>query len=59
MFFYFRDVYTGLIGFADKMRWPQHYTLNGNLNVDGEAKNMKFVDKEKLVGFEVCFFCNL
>jgi hypothetical protein len=46
------DVYTGLIGFGEMMKWPQHYTLNGNLNVEGEIKNMKFADKEHLVSFQ-------
>ena len=40
------DVHVGLIGFSENMKWPQHYTLNGETNIDGEVKNMKFHEKE-------------
>ncbi|XP_031841889.1 retinoid- and fatty-acid binding glycoprotein apolipophorin [Nomia melanderi] len=46
------DVRVGLIGFADKMKWPQHYTLNGDTNINGEVKNMKFYEKTPTVSFE-------
>ncbi|XP_011691522.1 PREDICTED: apolipophorins [Wasmannia auropunctata] len=36
------DVHIGLIGFAEHMKWPQHYTTNGNTNIEGDVKNMKF-----------------
>ncbi|XP_015429625.1 PREDICTED: apolipophorins [Dufourea novaeangliae] len=39
------DVHIGLIGFGEKMKWPQHYTLNGDTNIDGEVKNMKFFER--------------
>ncbi|KAG7188374.1 hypothetical protein KM043_008028 [Ampulex compressa] len=46
------DVYVGLIGFGEKMKWPQHYTLGGNVNIDGEVKNIKFQEKDPIVSFQ-------
>lgn len=41
------DVHIGLIGFADKLKWPQHYTVNGDTNINGDvAKNVKFFEKK-------------
>lgn len=35
------------------MKWPQHYTLNGDTNIDGEVKNMKFHEKKPAVTWQV------
>ncbi|XP_076231616.1 retinoid- and fatty-acid binding glycoprotein apolipophorin [Calliopsis andreniformis] len=43
------DVHVGLIGYSDNMKWPQHYTLNGDTNIDGEVKNMKFQEAKPVV----------
>lgn len=29
------------------MKWPQHYTTGGNMNIDGEVKNMKFENLDR------------
>ncbi|XP_011871153.1 PREDICTED: apolipophorins [Vollenhovia emeryi] len=46
------DVRINLIGFAEHMKWPQHYTTNGDTNIEGEVKNMKFGKPEPIVTFE-------
>ncbi|XP_018353837.1 PREDICTED: apolipophorins [Trachymyrmex septentrionalis] len=46
------DVHIGLIGFGEHMKWPQHYTSNGNINIEGEVKNMKFEESEPIITFE-------
>lgn len=46
------DVHIGLIGFGEHMNWPQHYTYNGNLNIEGDVKNIKFEVVDPLVTFE-------
>nr|XP_033202794.1 apolipophorins [Bombus vancouverensis nearcticus] len=46
------DVHIGLIGFSENMKWPQHYTLNGDTNIDGEVKNMKFHEKKPAVTWQ-------
>ncbi|KAG5308105.1 APLP protein, partial [Acromyrmex insinuator] len=46
------DVHVGLIGFGEHMKWPQHYTSNGNTNIEGEVKNMKFEKSEPIITFE-------
>ncbi|XP_076762006.1 retinoid- and fatty-acid binding glycoprotein apolipophorin [Xylocopa sonorina] len=46
------DVHVGLIGYSEQTKWPQHYTLNGNDNIDGEVKNMKFYEKKPEVTWE-------
>lgn len=46
------DVHIGLIGFAENMKWPQHYTFNGETDIAGELKNIKFTEKEKQITLE-------
>ncbi|XP_011166991.1 apolipophorins [Solenopsis invicta] len=46
------DVHIGLVGFAEHMEYPRHYTTNGNTNIDGEVKNMKFKKPEPILTFE-------
>lgn len=46
-------MHVGLIGFSENMKWPQHYTLNGETNIDGEVKNMKFHEKKPTVTWQV------
>nr|XP_034187967.1 apolipophorins [Osmia lignaria] len=46
------DVHIGLIGFSENTKWPQHYTINGNPNIDGEVKNIKFSEKKPSVSLE-------
>lgn len=47
------DVHVGLIGFADKLKTPQHYTLNGDTNINGDVvKNVKFYEKTPALTFE-------
>ncbi|XP_043521132.1 apolipophorins isoform X2 [Frieseomelitta varia] len=43
------DVHIGLIGYSEKMKWPLHYTLNGETNIEGEVKNMKFDEKKPTI----------
>lgn len=50
-----RDVHIGLIGFAEHMKWPQHYTTNGNTNIDGDVKNMKFGKPKPIITLEVIY----
>lgn len=35
-------MHIGLIGYGEHLKWPQHYTVNGNLNIDGPVKNIEF-----------------
>lgn len=35
------------------MEWPQHYTSDGNLNIEGDVKNMKFEKADPLITLEV------
>lgn len=47
------DVHIGLIGFADQLKWPQHYTVNGDINVNGDVtKNIKFFEKRPPITLE-------
>ncbi|XP_017879492.1 apolipophorins [Ceratina calcarata] len=46
------DVHIGLIGFSEKTKWPQHYTLNGDTNIDGEVKSMKFYEPEPIITYQ-------
>ncbi|KAL0104310.1 hypothetical protein PUN28_017203 [Cardiocondyla obscurior] len=47
------DVHIGLIGFADHLKWPQHYTTNSNsTNIEGDVKNMKFEESNDYITFE-------
>ncbi|XP_076625563.1 retinoid- and fatty-acid binding glycoprotein apolipophorin isoform X1 [Colletes latitarsis] len=46
------DVHIALIGYSEKMKWPQHYTLNGDTNINGEVKTMKFHEKKPVVTLE-------
>ncbi|XP_072754262.1 apolipophorins [Anoplolepis gracilipes] len=46
------DVHIGLIGYGEHMKWPQHYTSNGNLNIEGDVKNIKFEKLDPLITFE-------
>lgn len=49
-----RDVHVGLIGYSENMKWPQHYTVHGDTNIQGEVKNIKFNEKKPAVTLEVC-----
>lgn len=51
--FFYRDVHFGLIGFGEHMKWPQHYTTGGNINIDGEVSNMDFAETAPLISFQV------
>lgn len=46
------DVHIGLIGYGEHMKWPQHYTSGGNLNIESDVKNMKFEKSDPLITFE-------
>ncbi|XP_034949851.1 apolipophorins [Chelonus insularis] len=46
------DVRIGLIGYADNMKWPQHYTTGGSMNIDGEVKNMNFSPSSPLISLK-------
>ncbi|XP_017790563.1 PREDICTED: apolipophorins [Habropoda laboriosa] len=46
------DVHIGLIGYSEKMKWPQHYTVNGDTNIVGEVKNLKFDERKPTVSLE-------
>lgn len=46
-------MHIGLIGYSEKMKWPQHYTLNGDTNIEGEVKNMKFDEKKPTITLQV------
>ncbi|XP_076294213.1 retinoid- and fatty-acid binding glycoprotein apolipophorin [Lasioglossum baleicum] len=47
------DVHIGLIGFADQLKWPQHYTVNGDTNIVGDVtKNIKFFKKSPTITLE-------
>lgn len=35
------------------MKWPQHFTLNGDTNIDGEVKNMKFEEGKPIISYQV------
>lgn len=48
-------MHIGIIGFGDKMEWPQHYTVNGKTNIEGEVKNMKFDKGLPEVTYKVIF----
>lgn len=37
------------------MKWPQHYTTNGNTNIEGDVKNMKFAKSDPILTFEVTY----
>nr|XP_033329599.1 apolipophorins [Megalopta genalis] len=46
------DVHIGLIGYAENMPWPQHYTFNGETNITGELKNIKFRGTDPKASFQ-------
>lgn len=46
------DVHIGLIGYSEMMKWPQHFTLNGDTNIDGEVKNMKFEEGKPIISYQ-------
>ncbi|CAK9823680.1 unnamed protein product [Anthophora retusa] len=46
------DVHIGLIGYSEKMKWPQHYTLNGDTNIAGEVKNLKFDEPQQIISLQ-------
>ncbi|XP_046492116.1 apolipophorins [Neodiprion pinetum] len=47
------DVHVGLIGFGDHMDTPEHYTLKGSRNIDGDqVKNMKFASRTPTITLE-------
>ncbi|XP_023246016.1 apolipophorins [Copidosoma floridanum] len=48
------DVFIGLIGFGNNLKWPKHYTSNGNLNIEGgDFSNMAFSNtREPLVSLQ-------
>lgn len=46
------DVHIGLIGFGEHMKWPQHYTTNGDININGPVNNINFVKGEPLITFK-------
>ncbi|KAM0732090.1 Apolipophorin [Formica fusca] len=46
------DVHVGLIGYGEHMKWPQHYTSDGNLNIESDVKNMKFEKADPLITLE-------
>lgn len=48
-----RDVHISLLGYSEKMKRTQHYTLNGNTDINGEVKNIKFDEKKPFVTLEV------
>lgn len=50
-----RDVHIGLVGYGDKMKWPKHYTVNGNLNIDSDVKNMKFEKTDPIITLQVIY----
>lgn len=41
-FFIDSDVHIGLIGYGEHMKYPQHYTTGGSINIDGDVKNIDF-----------------
>lgn len=46
-------MHIGLIGYSEMMKWPQHFTLNGDTNIDGEVKNMKFEEGKPIISYQV------
>ncbi|XP_008560242.1 apolipophorins [Microplitis demolitor] len=46
------DVHVGLIGFGEHMKWPQHYTTGGSINIDGDVKNINFSPSTPLISLE-------
>ncbi|XP_046751140.1 apolipophorins [Diprion similis] len=47
------DVHVGLIGFGDHMETPEHYTLKGSRNIDGDqVTNMKFAPRIPTITYE-------
>ncbi|XP_011144506.2 apolipophorins [Harpegnathos saltator] len=45
------DVHIGLMGYNENME-PQYYTVNGDLNISGDVKNMKFEKPEPIISLE-------
>ena len=42
----FSDVFIGLIGFGEDLKWPRHYTSNNNVNIEGgDISHMSFSNK--------------
>lgn len=41
------------MGFGEHMEWPQYYTVGGNLNIEGDVKNMKFEKSDPIISLEV------
>lgn len=50
---FYRDVHVGLIGYSEEMKWPQHYTLNSNTNIEGEVKHMEFYEPQPTLTLQV------
>nr|XP_012225513.1 PREDICTED: apolipophorins [Linepithema humile] len=46
------DVHIGLIGYGEHLNHPQHYTSNGNLNIEGDVKNIKFEETDPIITLE-------
>nr|UEP64281.1 apolipophorin [Cotesia flavipes] len=46
------DVHVGLIGYGEHMKWPQHYTTGGSINIDGDVKNINFSPSTPLISLE-------
>ncbi|XP_011501184.1 PREDICTED: apolipophorins-like, partial [Ceratosolen solmsi marchali] len=49
-----RDVFIGLIGFGEGMKWPRYYTSNNNVNIEGgDINHMTFSNvREALISFQ-------
>ncbi|XP_014488121.1 PREDICTED: apolipophorins [Dinoponera quadriceps] len=46
------DVHIGLMGYGEKMDTPQFYTVGGNLNIEGDVKNIKFEKSDPILSLE-------
>lgn len=46
-------MHIGLIGYGEHLSHPQHYTSNGNLNIEGDVKNIKFEETDPIITLEV------
>ncbi|KAI4494899.1 hypothetical protein M0804_001100 [Polistes exclamans] len=43
------DVHIGLVGFGEHLNQPRHYTTDGNTNIMGEVKNIKFEGENPII----------
>ncbi|XP_043491499.1 apolipophorins [Polistes fuscatus] len=43
------DVHIGLVGFGEHLDQPRHYTTDGNANIMGEVKNIKFEGENPII----------